>query len=61
MMLAIDAGAEDFTSEEEVYEVVRALGFSESDVTALDVDSIYKHYGYNLDDVFELKLEEERK
>ncbi|MCI8547727.1 MAG: CYTH domain-containing protein [Bacilli bacterium] len=48
-------------SEEEVYEVVRALGFSESDVTALDVDSIYKHYGYNLDDVFELKLEEERK
>lgn len=49
------------SSEEEVYKVVEALGYSESEVTALDVSSIYKEYGYDIDAIFELKLEEERK
>jgi len=48
-------------SEEAVFHVVDVLGFSREDCTSLDVDSIYKKYGINLDDIKELKLEEERK
>lgn len=48
-------------SEEEVYKIVELLGFKKEDTTALDVDKIYKQYGHNLDDIFELKLEDNRK
>lgn len=48
-------------NEEEVYEVLELLGYEKKDVTSMDVDSIYQKYGYQLEDIFELKLEEERK
>jgi len=35
--------------------------YNNIDATSLDVDSIYKKYGYNLEDIFELELEDERK
>lgn len=48
-------------SEDAVYHVVAALGFSKEDYTSLDVDAIYKNYGIHLSEIEELKLEEERK
>lgn len=48
-------------NEEEVYEVLELLGYEKKDVTSMDVDSIYQKYGYQLEEIFELKLEEERK
>lgn len=48
-------------SEEAVYNVLEKLDISVSDVTSRDVDGIYKDYGYNLSEIYELKLEEERK
>ena len=48
-------------SEEKVYSAVEALGFKKEDCTTKDVDSIYKYYGYNLDEICNLKLEEDRK
>lgn len=48
-------------SEEAVLFALKSLGFSEDDCTSKDVSSIYLDYGYNLDDIYELKLEEERK
>lgn len=48
-------------SEEDVYKVVELLGFKKEDCTTKDVSNIYKDYGYNLDEISELKLEEERK
>ena len=48
-------------SEEAVYNAVKALGFSLDDCTTRDVDGIYRDYGINLENIFELKLEEERK
>lgn len=48
-------------SEEKVYQVLDILGYERNDVTSMDVDSIYKKYGYHLEDFKELKLEEERK
>lgn len=48
-------------SEDAVYKVVELLGFKKEDCTTKDVSSIYKDYGYNLDEISELKLEEERK
>ena len=47
-------------SEEKVYEVMKKLGLKKKDVTSLDVQNIYLNYGYKLDDIKELKLEEER-
>ncbi len=49
------------SSEEEVMDIVKLLGFNEDDVTAKDVESIYLDYGINLEEINELKLEEERK
>ena len=48
-------------SEEEVMNIVKLLGFNESDVTAKDVENIYLDYGIDLKEINELKLEEERK
>ena len=48
-------------SEDAVYNVIDVLGFSLDDCTTRDVQGIYLDYGYDLDDVEELKLEEERK
>jgi len=48
-------------SEESVYDVLEKLGISKSKATSRDVDGIYQDYGYNLSEIYELKLEEERK
>lgn len=48
-------------SKSEVYGFLSILGYQKDDVTSIDVESIYKKYGYQLEDIFELKLEEERK
>ena len=48
-------------SEEAVYNTLEALGFSRDDATTKDVDRIYADYGYNLNEISNLKLEEERK
>ncbi len=48
-------------SEDAVYNVVEALGFTRDECTSKDVDNIYKDYGINLSKIDELKLEEERK
>ena len=45
-------------SEEEVMTVVKKLGYNEDRITTLDVDSIYKKYGYNLNVIDELKFQE---
>lgn len=49
------------SSEEEVFEIVELLGFTRDDYTTRDVKGIYLDYGYSLDEIYELKLEEERK
>ena len=48
-------------SEEVVYKTVEVLGFKKENCTTLDVDGIYKKYGYDLEKNCDLKLEEERK
>ena len=48
-------------SEEVVYEVLKDLGFKKDDSTTRDVEGIYLDYGYHLDEIYDLKLEEERK
>ena len=45
-------------SEEEVMTVVKKLGYNEDEITTLDVDSIYKKYGYDLKMIDELKFQE---
>ncbi len=46
-------------NEQEVLEITKKLGYSKDEVTTLDVDSIYKKYGYDLNKIKELKLEED--
>lgn len=48
-------------SEEAVWFALDLLGISRDSVTTRDVEGIYLDYGYNLNDIYELKLEEERK
>ena len=48
-------------SEEAVYETLKLLGFNKSDATTRDVEGIYLDYGHNLNEIYDLKLEEERK
>ena len=48
-------------SEEDVYKVLEKLDISKDSVTSRDVEGVYLDYGYRLDDIYELKLEEERK
>ncbi len=46
-------------NEEDVMAMIRKLGYNDTDITTIDVDNIYKKYGYNLNDIKELKFEEE--
>lgn len=48
-------------SEEAVYEVLKKLDISKSKATSRGVDGIYQDYGHDLSEIYELKLEEERK
>ena len=48
-------------NEEAVYKIVELLGFKREDCTTLDVDGIYLDYGYNLSEIYDLILEEDRK
>ena len=48
-------------NEKEVYEVLNLLGFNKDDITTFGVEKIYLDYGYDLEKIYELKLEEERK
>lgn len=43
-------------SEKEVMTVVKKLGYNENEVTTLDVDSIYKKYGYDVKKIDILKF-----
>ncbi len=49
------------SSEEEVYNTLELLGFTKENITTKDVETIYLDYGYNLEEIYDLKLEEERK
>ena len=48
-------------SEAAVYNALEALGFTREDCTSTDVEGIYSGYGYNLENISELILEEDRK
>ena len=48
-------------TEEAVYNTLNLLGFEKSSATTKDVEGIYLDYGYKLEDIHELKLEEDRK
>lgn len=48
-------------SEEAVYYTLSVLGIEKDECTSKDVNSIYLDYGHNLEKIFDLKLEEERK
>ena len=48
-------------SEEAVYNVLNALGFDKTAAVTKDVERIYLDYGHKLEEIRDLKLEEERK
>lgn len=48
-------------SEEAVYNTLEALGFDKSSATTRDVEGVYLDYGHNLEEIYDLCLEEERK
>ncbi len=48
------------SSEKKVYDVIELLELSKEKVTFKGVQEIYSNYGINLEDIKELKLEEER-
>jgi len=48
-------------SEEAVYHAVSVLGFTKEDCVSKDVESVYLDYGYDLNEIYDLKLEEDRK
>ena len=48
-------------SEEAVYNVLEVLGYSSEDSTSRDVEGIYKDYGFDIMEIKNLELEEERK
>ena len=48
-------------SEDAVYHVLEVLGFDKNDATTRDVEGIYLDYGYKLEEIYDLKLEEDRK
>ena len=49
------------SSEDDVYSVLSLLGLKKEDATTKDVESLYLDYGYNIEEIYNLKLEEERK
>lgn len=48
-------------SEEDVYRILDKLEISKEKVTTRDVEGIYLDYGYSLDNIYDLILEEDRK
>lgn len=48
-------------SEQAVYDIVHKLGYTDADIVTTDVEGVYLQYGYHLDEIYHLKLEEERK
>lgn len=48
-------------SEDAVYHALEVLGFSKDDATTRDVEGVYLDYGYSLNEIYSLQLEEERK
>ena len=49
------------SSEDEVYKIVEKLGYKLEDTTTRDVEGIYNDYGYDVMEIKDLRLEEERK
>lgn len=47
-------------SEDAVYNVLDVLGYKKENATTRDVEGIYLDYGYNLKEIYDLKLEEDR-
>ena len=48
-------------SEEAVYNTLKELGFEKLAATTRDVEGIYLDYGHDLNEIYDLKLEEDRK
>ena len=48
-------------SEDDVYKILELLGYKREDCTTRDVEGIYLDYGYDLNTIYDLKLEEEKK
>lgn len=48
-------------SEKEVYDTLVKLGYTKENITTKNIESIFLDYGYRLDDIKELKLEEEKR
>ena len=48
-------------SEEAVYDTIKILGIDKKSITTRDVQGIYLDYGFKLDEINDMKLEEERK
>ena len=49
------------SSELAVYNTLKDLGFDRAAATTRDVEGIYLDYGYNINEIYDLKLEEDRK
>lgn len=43
-------------NEEEVKDIIKKLGYSEEEMVTINTKSIYKKYGYELDDIKELRF-----
>lgn len=48
-------------NEQKIYEVVKKLGYAKENTTTNDVEGIYLDYGIKLEQIYELKLEGDRK
>ncbi len=48
-------------SEAAVYNALETLGFKKEDATTRDVEGVYLDYGFNLNEIYDLHLEEDRK
>ena len=48
-------------SEDDVYKILELLGYKREDCTTRDVEGIYLDYGYDLNTIYDLKLEEDKK
>ena len=49
------------SSEDAVYHALSVLGYSRDDCTTRDVEGIYLDYGFNLKEIYDLRLEEDIK
>lgn len=48
-------------NEEQIEATLELLGIAKDSCVTIDVEAIYNHYGYNLNEFIDLKIEEERK